>query len=94
VPLDRVSILESVARTGRLVVVDEGHLSCGVASEVSAIVAEQGFDSLVAPIVRVAVPDVPIPASPVLEQELAPTAERIAAAARTLVGADAPLSVR
>ena len=86
VPLDRGAILSSVGRTGRLVVVDEGHLSCGVASEIAALVAEEGFDSLLAPIRRVTVPDVPVPFSPVLEQELAPTAKRIADAVRTLVG--------
>ena len=86
VPLDRATILESVARTGRLVVVDEGHLSCGVASEIAAIVAEHAFDALRAPIRRVAVPDVPIPFSPVLERELEPSPERIAGAVRALVG--------
>jgi pyruvate dehydrogenase E1 component beta subunit len=84
VPLDRHAIIESVTRTGRLVVVDEGHLSCGVASEIAAIVAEEAFDALQAPIRRVAVPDVPIPFSPVLESEIAPSVERIAATVRTL----------
>jgi len=92
VPLDAATILESVARTGRLVVVDEGHLSCGVASEIAALVAEQAFDALLAPVRRVAVPDVPIPFSPVLEQELAPTPDRIADAARNLVGARADVA--
>lgn len=86
VPLDREAILGSVARTGRLVVVDETHRSCGVASEIAAIVAEDGFDTLRGPIRRVAVPDVPIPFSPVLERELEPSAERIAQAVRALVG--------
>jgi 2-oxoisovalerate dehydrogenase E1 component len=86
VPLDRATILDSVARTGRLVVVDEGHLSCGVASEIAAIVAEHAFDALRAPIRRVAVPDVPIPFSPVLERELEPSPERIAEAVRALLG--------
>ncbi|HZO36081.1 MAG TPA: thiamine pyrophosphate-dependent enzyme [Solirubrobacteraceae bacterium] len=86
VPLDHDAILESVAKTGRLVVVDEGHLSCGVGSEIAAIVAEEGFDLLKAPIRRVATPDVPIPFSPVLEAEIAPYADKIAAAVRALTG--------
>ena len=94
VPLDRTTILESVARTGRLVVVDEGHLSCGVASEIAAIVAEHAFDALRAPICRVAVPDVPIPFSPLLERELEPTPERIATSVRALVGTAAPATSR
>jgi 2-oxoisovalerate dehydrogenase E1 component len=93
VPLDRDAILESVARTGRLVVVDETHRSCGVASEIAAIVAEEGFDALRGPIRRVAVPDVPIPFSPVLERELEPSAERIAEAVRMLLGTAAPGAV-
>ncbi len=84
VPLDRDAILASVARTGRLVVVDETHRSCGVASEIAATVAEDGFGSLRAPIRRVAVPDVPIPFSAVLERELELSPEHIAAAVREL----------
>ena len=86
VPLDREAIFASVARTGRLVVVDEGHRSCGVASEIAALVAEAAFDALRAPIRRVAVPDVPIPFSPALERELEPHAERIADVVRATVG--------
>lgn len=89
VPLDRQAILESLGRTGRLVIVDECHRSCSVASEIAAIVVEEAFDSLVAPIRRVAVPDVPVPFSPVLESELMPTPERIAAAVRALTGSAA-----
>jgi pyruvate/2-oxoglutarate/acetoin dehydrogenase E1 component len=72
VPLDKVTILESVAKTGRLVVADETHLSCGVASEISAIVAEEAFSSLKAPIKRVATLDVPIPFSPPMEKYVLP----------------------
>ena len=82
VPLDRQAILESVGRTGRLVVVDECHRSCGVASEIAAIVSEEAFDALRAPIRRVTVPDVPVPFSPVLEHELETTPDRIAEAIR------------
>ena len=83
VPLDRRTILESVAKTGRLVIVDETHRSCGVASEIAAIVAEEIIEALKVPVIRVTVPDVPVPFSPVLERELDTTPERIAAAVRT-----------
>ncbi|MCC6222962.1 MAG: alpha-ketoacid dehydrogenase subunit beta [Thermoleophilia bacterium] len=85
VPLDRATILESVGRTGRLVVVDECHRSCGVAAEIAAIVAEEAFDALQAPPARVTVPDVPVPFSRVLERELETSPERIAAAVRTVL---------
>lgn len=85
VPLDEKTILKSVSRTGRLVVVDEGNLSCGVTSEISAMVAEKGFDLLKAPIRRVARPDVPTPFSPPLEAEITPDVNRIASAVRSVV---------
>jgi pyruvate dehydrogenase E1 component beta subunit len=85
VPLDRVAILRSVAKTGRLVVVDEGHQSAGVGSEIAAIVAEEAFDSLRAPIRRVATLDVPIPFSPTLEAFVEPSVARIVAAVRDAV---------
>ena len=85
VPLDRDVILQSVGRTGRLVVADETNLSCGIASEISAIVAEHGFKSLKAPIMRVARPDIPTPFSYPLEQAITPTAEKIAEAVRRTV---------
>lgn len=80
VPLDHATILDSVRRTGRLVVVDETNLSCGVTSEISAIVAEEGFELLRAPILRVARLDVPTPFSKPLEDAITPTAGRVIAA--------------
>lgn len=80
VPLDRQAVLASVARTGRLVVVDESHLSFGAGAELAAVVAEKGWRHLKAPVRRVATPDVPIPFSPALENELVVTPEKIAAA--------------
>jgi len=77
VPLDKKCILDSVAKTGRLVVVDECHKSCGVASEISAIVADEGFHSLRSPIRRVTTPDAPIPFSEPLERYLVPSEEKI-----------------
>jgi acetoin:2,6-dichlorophenolindophenol oxidoreductase subunit beta len=85
VPLDREIILDSVKRTGRLVVADETNLSCGIASEISAIVAEHGFGSLRAPILRVTRPDIPTPFSKPLEDAITPTAERICAAVRQVM---------
>lgn len=77
VPMDYDAILASVARTGRLVVVDEARKSCSAASEIAATVAERGFHLLKAPIGRVAVEDVAIPYSPVLEKAVIPDAARI-----------------
>jgi pyruvate/2-oxoglutarate/acetoin dehydrogenase E1 component len=84
-PLDRATILESVARTGRLMIVDEAREACSAASEVSAMVAEHGFDSLRAPVIRVTAPNVPIPFSPPLEKALLPNPDRIVAAATRLM---------
>ncbi|MBP6382199.1 MAG: alpha-ketoacid dehydrogenase subunit beta [Pseudomonadales bacterium] len=85
VPLDRETILRSVAKTGRLVVVDYAHRTCGAAAEIAAIVAEDGFASLRRPIQRVTTPDVNIPFAPALEKPLYPSAGRIAAAARRIL---------
>ena len=82
VPLDKQTILESVAKTGRLVAVDTAHRTCSAASEIAAIVAMEGFWSLQAPIQRLGTVSVPIPFSPALEPLCYPTAESIAAAAR------------
>ena len=79
VPFDRATILASVAKTGRLVVADETRLSCGVASEIAAIVAEHGFRSLKAPIIRVARPDAPVSAAPTHEAFAKPTPDKIVA---------------
>jgi pyruvate dehydrogenase E1 component beta subunit len=67
-PLDEKLILDSVARTGRLVVADTGWKTGGVTAEISALVAEKGFASLKAPIQRVAAPDLPTPAGFTLEE--------------------------
>jgi acetoin:2,6-dichlorophenolindophenol oxidoreductase subunit beta len=86
-PFDEETVLQSVSRTGRLVVVDECPLRCGFASEVSATVVEHGFDLLKAPIRRVTRAHVPVPYSASLEAEVTPDAEKIAAAARQAAGA-------
>jgi len=85
VPLDHETILRSVAKTGRLVVADYAHRTCGAAAEIAAIVAEDGFESLRRPIQRVTTPDVNIPFAPALEKPLYPSGGRIAAAARRIL---------
>jgi len=87
VPLDTDTVLSSVARTGRLLVVDEDYQSFGLSGEIAARVAETDPGLLRAPLRRVAVPDVPIPYARSLEQAVLPTPERIEAAVRDLVKA-------
>ncbi len=82
VPLDKQAILDSVAKTGRLVVVDMAHKTCSAASEIAAIVAMEGFWSLQAPIQRLGTANVHIPFSTALEPLCYATAESIAEAAR------------
>ena len=84
-PLDKATLLASVKKTGRLVVTDESHDNCSVASGLAAILADEGFASLRAPIKRVTIPHVPVPFAVSLEDYVTPTAERIAAAARQLM---------
>lgn len=68
-PIDQEIILESIKKTGRLIIVDGGWKTCGLAAEISAIVSENGFEYLKAPIKRVTLPDCPAPASAELEKE-------------------------
>jgi pyruvate/2-oxoglutarate/acetoin dehydrogenase E1 component len=84
-PLDDETILASVRRTHRLVVVDEDNPRCSVAADIAALVADQGFDSLDAPIKLVTAPHTPVPFSPPLEQFYIPSPERIADAVRAIV---------
>ena len=77
-PLDKDTLLESVSRTTRCVIVHEDHRTLGVGAEISAILAEEAFDCLDAPILRVTAPDVPaIPFSPPLEKFYMPSVEKI-----------------
>lgn len=85
-PLDLETILESVKKTGRLVIVSDDVKSGGIGSEIAARVVEEAFDSLDAPILRVASPDTPIPFSPPLEQAYMPNAQKIMEAAKKLIG--------
>lgn len=84
-PMDVETILDSVRKTGRLVALQETWLSCSVASEVSAIVAEKAFDVLKSPILRVGSADAPVPFSPVLEAAVLPQTENILQAVRTVM---------
>jgi 2-oxoisovalerate dehydrogenase E1 component len=84
-PLDIDTILWSVRKTGRLLVVDEDFGPAGMGSEISALVTEQAFDDLDAPIRRLNGLHTPVPYSPVLEAAVVPTAARIAQAIRDLV---------
>ena len=84
VPLDKALILESVRKTGRLVIVEEDNLTGGWAGDIAAIVAEEAFYWLDAPIKRVSAPDVPPPFAPVMEQFYVPSVERVVAAVKAL----------
>jgi pyruvate/2-oxoglutarate/acetoin dehydrogenase E1 component len=84
-PLDKPTLIASVKKTGRLVVTDESHDNCSVASGLAAIMADEAFGSLRAPIKRVTIPHVPVPFAVPLEDYVTPTAERIAEAARSLL---------
>ena len=79
-PLDEGSVLESLAKTGRLVVVDESNPYCSMASEIAGLVVERGFDTLDAPVKRVTSPHTPVPATPCLEANYVPSVERVMAA--------------
>jgi len=85
VPLDRGTILESVRKTGRLVVCDNARLTCSAASEIAAIVSEEAFDALKTAPRRVAWEDVPVPFSSVLENRVLVDEEKIRDAIRSTV---------
>ena len=81
-PLDSETLLESVAETGRVVVVDEANPRCSMATDISALVAEQAFGSLKAPIKMVTAPHTPVPFADNLEDLYKPDAVKIATAVR------------
>lgn len=84
-PLDEEAILESLRKTGRIVVVDSGWMKGGLCAEVGCLAAERGYADLKAPVARVGLADVPTPAGYTLEQFYYPDAARIAAVASSLV---------
>jgi len=85
IPLDEDTILTSVEKTNRAVVVDEGHLRGGAATDIAAMIGEKGFDFLDGPVKRVTSLDVPIPFSPPLEKAAIADEARIEAAIRDLM---------
>jgi len=94
VPFDEATLLSSVAKTGRLVVIDEAPLNGGLASSIAGLVAERGFWSLKAPIMRVARADAPVPYSPPLEKFVTPDADKIEAAVRRCLMERTPVGAR
>ncbi len=86
IPLDRETVLGSLAKTGRLVVAHEAVKTGGFGAEIAAMVCEEGFDLLKAPVRRVAAPDCPIPYSPPLLSSFVPGVEQIVAAAQEICG--------
>lgn len=86
-PLDEDSILESVEKTGRVVIVDEGNPRCGFAADIASLIASRGFQSLKAPVQLVTPPHTPVPFSPSLERAYVPDERRIIEAVRRVVSA-------
>ncbi|TMI77499.1 MAG: alpha-ketoacid dehydrogenase subunit beta [Bacillati bacterium ANGP1] len=86
-PLDDVMILESVKKTGRLVVADGGWKTCGIAAEIAALASTHAFEYLKAPILRVTLPDCPAPMSSALEDCYYPKASDVATAVKQVMGA-------
>jgi pyruvate dehydrogenase E1 component beta subunit len=76
-PLDEETILKSVAKTNRLLIVQEGYRHSSVATDVSALVAEKGFDNLDAPITLITAKDFPIPFAPIMENYVLPQTQDI-----------------
>lgn len=87
-PLDETTILDSVRKTGRLLVVDESYPRCGLAVDIAALAADKAFASLRAPVKTLTAPHTPVPFSPPLEDYYLPLPPKIAAAARALVSYD------
>ena len=84
-PIDYTTIGESVAKTGRVVIVEEGPRTGGVSAEIAAGLMEHCGETLLAPVVRVASPDVPVPFTPVLENAYRPDPARIIEAVRKVI---------
>jgi 2-oxoisovalerate dehydrogenase E1 component beta subunit len=85
-PIDRETVLGSVARTGKVLVLHEAPRTGGIGGELAAIIAEEGFEFLDGPVVRLASLDTPTPYSPPLEAAFAPDAEKLVDAVKKLVG--------
>ncbi len=85
-PLDKQTIIESAKKTSRAIVIDEGYERYGVTAEIASVIADGAFYYLDAPVKRMGAMDVPVPFSPVLEDQTVPTAENVAKLARILCG--------
>ena len=85
VPFDQDTVLESVKKTGRVVIVHEAQLTSGFGGEIAAQIADQAFFWLDAPVKRVAYADRPVPYAKNLEQALLPTVDKVLAAAQTVL---------
>ena len=92
-PLDEDTILSSVAKTNRLVIIDEANPRCNVATDIAALIADKGFDTLDAPIKRITAPHTPVPFSPPLEDLYLPTPEKVIQVVSELVGDPSLLNV-
>lgn len=86
VPLDKQTIIESARKTSRAIVIDEGYERYGVTAEIASVIADGAFYHLDAPVQRMGAMDVPVPFSPVLEDQTVPTPEAVAAMAKILCG--------
>jgi pyruvate/2-oxoglutarate/acetoin dehydrogenase E1 component len=84
-PYDREAVLASVRKTSKVVLVQEATRSCGVAAELAALIAEEAFEDLDGPVVRVTAPDTPIPFSPPLERAVLPQVEDVRETCRELL---------
>jgi pyruvate dehydrogenase E1 component beta subunit len=86
VPLDKETIFASVQKTNRVIITDEEVKRAGCSAEIAALIAEECFDALDAPVKRVAAANVPMPFSPELEKLVVPKADDLVAAVRQLLG--------
>lgn len=85
-PLDRATIVESVRKTSRAIVIDEGYEQCGITAEIASVIADEAFYHLDAPVKRMGAMNVPVPFSPPLEDVTVPTPQTVFDQARTLCG--------
>ncbi|HSK31686.1 MAG TPA: transketolase C-terminal domain-containing protein, partial [Candidatus Limnocylindria bacterium] len=83
-PLDKQTLIESAKKTSRAIVIDEGYQGYGVTAEIASVIADGAFYYLDAPVKRMGAMDVPVPFSPVLEDQTVPTPETVTAMAKML----------
>jgi len=86
VPLDKDTILESIAKTGKAMIIEESPKTGGWGAEVVAVIAEEMMDYLMAPVKRVAAPDTPVPFAPIMESFYVPSTDLIEKEIRALIG--------